>query len=298
MSHVPVLLKEAIEILNPQKGEFFIDGTLGVGGHAEEILKRISPGGTLLALDWDPEMVDETKKRFEGLDLGSRKIFAEGNYADLPKILLRNHLPKADGLILDLGFSSWHLERSGRGFSFGADEPLIMKYNPQSEWLTASEAVNGLDEKSLANVIYEYGEERNSRRIAKAIVAARKKKKIRTARELAGIVNSAFGGKRGRINNATRTFQALRIYVNEELTNLAKVLGETGEILRPGGRMGVITFHSLEDKTVKDAFKLLHREGKTEFLNKKVIKPGREEVTRNPKSRSAKLRAVKINKNP
>lgn len=292
--HVPVLLKEAIEILSPEKGEFFIDGTVGAGGHAEEILKRISPGGTLLGIDWDPEMLEGTEKRFEGLDLGSKKIFVKGNYADLPKILLGNHLPKADGMILDLGFSSWHIESSGRGFSFGKDEPLIMRYNAGEGELTAYEAVNSLDEKTLADIIYQYGEERNSRRIAKTIVTARKEKKIRTAKELAEIIDTAFGGRRGKTSNATKTFQALRIYVNGELENLKTVLDELPEILRGGGRLGIITFHSLEDKVVKDAFKLLHRNGKIEFLNKKVIKPEREEVLRNPRSRSAKLRAVTI----
>lgn len=292
--HVPVLLKEAIEILSPEKGEFFIDGTLGGGGHAEEILKRISPGGTLLGIDWDPEMLEGTEKRFEGLDLGSKKIFIKGNYADLPKILLGNHLPKADGMILDLGFSSWHIESSGRGFSFGKDEPLIMRYHAANGQPTAYEAVNGLSEKTLADIIYQYGEERNSRRIAKTIVTARKEKKIRTAKELAEIIDTAFGGRRGKTSNATKTFQALRIYVNGELENLKTVLGGLPEILRGGGRLGIITFHSLEDKIVKDAFKLLHKNGKIEFLNKKVIKPEREEILRNPKSRSAKLRAVTI----
>ncbi len=293
MSHVPVLLKEVIEILNPKKGEFFVDGTLGAGGHAEEILKKISPGGTLLGIDWDPGILEETKKRFEGLDLGSKKIFVEGNYADLPRMLLGNHLPKADGMILDLGFSSWHIESSGRGFSFGKDEPLDMRYNSRGG-LTAYETVNGFGEKILADIIYQYGEERDSRRIAKAIVAARREKKIRTAKELANVIDTVFGGKRGATSNATKTFQALRIYVNGELENLKTILRELPEVLKIGGRVGIITFHSLEDRIVKNAFKMLQKNGQGKILNKKIIKPEREEVLGNPKSRSAKLRAIQI----
>ncbi|MCL4399670.1 16S rRNA (cytosine(1402)-N(4))-methyltransferase RsmH [Patescibacteria group bacterium] len=292
--HVPVLLKETVGILDPKKGEFFIDGTLGAGGHSEEILKRISPGGTLLGIDLDPEMLEKTKRRFEGLDLGSMKIFTEGNYADIPKVIQRHRLPKADGLILDLGFSSWHIESSGRGFSFALDEPLDMRYSPKINDLNAYSVVNGENEYELAKIIYEYGEERNSRRISKAIVTARRNKKIRTSRELSEIINSAFGGRQGKINNATKTFQAIRIYVNGELENLKTVLEETPEILKKGGRLGIITFHSLEDKIVKEKFKSLEKKGQAEILNKKVIKPEREEIIRNPKSRSAKLRAIKI----
>ncbi len=291
--HVPVLLNEAIEILDPQQGEFFIDGTFGEGGHAKEILKRITPQGTLLGIDWDREILARNA------DLPSRHpndivILENGNYADTPRILKDHYLPKADGMIVDLGFSSWHIDESGRGFSFAKDEPLDMRYNPEKNDRTAYKIVNSFPETELADVIYQYGEERNSRRIAKRIVEERRKKKIETAHELSEIVNSAFRFKSGKLSPATKTFQAIRIYVNGEFENIRKLLGSLPEILHPGGRLGIITFHSLEDKLVKDTFKMLRQKGKIEFLNKKVIKPGREEVTKNPKSRSAKFRGITI----
>ena len=289
--HTPVLLNEAIEILDPQKGEFFIDGTFGEGGHAKEILERLTPGGTLLGIDWDREILERNA------DLPNRwpentVILENGNYADTPRILKDHYLAKADGMIVDLGFSSWHIDESRRGFSFAKDEPLDMRYNPERNDRTAYEVVNSLPEDELADVIYRYGEERNSRGIAKRIVEERRKKKIQTAHELSEIVNSAFRFRGGKLSPATKTFQAIRIYVNGEFENIRELLGSLPEILKPGGRLGVITFHSLEDKLVKDTFKLLHQKGQIDFLNKKVIKPGREEIIKNPKSRSAKLRAI------
>ncbi len=289
--HTPVLLKEAIAILNPLEGEFFIDGTFGEGGHSKEILKRITPGGTLLGIDWDREILEHNS------DLPDKWpndtiILKHGNYADTPAILAKHNLPKADGMIVDLGFSFWHIDESKRGFSFMKDELLDMRYDPDGNDRTAYETVNTLRENELADIIYHYGDERNSRRIAKRIVEERRKKKIETAHELSEIVNSAFHFKDPRISPATRTFQAIRIYVNSELENIRKLLAELTGILKPGGRLGVITFHSIEDKIVKENFKLLHQENTIAFLNKKVIKPEREEIARNPKSRSAKLRAI------
>ncbi len=289
--HVPVLLKEAIAILNPKEGEFFIDGAFGEGGHAREIAKRIAPGGVLLGIDWDKEILEKNAK----IQMPNVKIILEhGNYAELPKILEKLKLPKADGMMLDLGFSSWHIDGSKRGFSFRENEPLDMRYDTEKNDLTAYEVVNSSNENDLADIIYRYGEERNSRRIAKRIVEERRKRKIETAHELSEIVNSAFHFKNQRISPATRTFQAIRIYVNGELENVGKLLSEIKDIVKPGGRMAVITFHSLEDRIVKDVFKSLQKNEEIYFLNKKVIKPGREETARNPKSRSAKLRAIKI----
>lgn len=288
--HIPVLLKEAIEILDPKEGEFFIDGTFGEGGHAREIAKLIAPGGTLLGIDWDKEILEKNS-----IQMANVKVILEhGNYADAPAILAKRNLPKADGMIVDLGFSFWHIAESKRGFSFAKDESLDMRYDPEGNDRTAYEAVNTLSESDLADVIYRYGEERNSRRIAKRIVEERRKKKIETAHELSEIVNSAFHFKGGKISPATRTFQAIRIYVNDEFGNIRRLLGELPEILKPGGRLAVITFHSLEDKLVKENLKLLRGKNEITFLNKKVIKPGREEISRNPKSRSAKLRGITI----
>ncbi len=293
MSHVPVLLNEAIELLGPRKGEFFIDGTFGEGGHAKRILECLTPGGTLLGIDWDREIL-ERNADLSGRYPNDTVILENGNYADTPRILKDHYLAKADGMIVDLGFSSWHIDESGRGFSFAKDEPLDMRYNPEKNDRTAYEVVNSFPETELADVIYRYGEERNSRRIAKRIIEERRKKRIETAHELSEIVNSAFHFKSGKLSPATKTFQAIRIYVNGEFENIRRLLGSLPEILHPGGRLGIITFHSLEDKLVKDAFKVLRQKGKIEFLNKKVVKPGREEIIKNPKSRSAKLRGIKI----
>ncbi len=289
--HIPVLLKEAIKTLDPKSGEFFIDGTFGGGGHAAAILEKIGPRGKLLAVDWDAKAL----KRAEGGFGGRRNIvLTRGNYADLPEILKRLELPKADGLLLDLGFSSEQL--GGRGFSFSKDEPLIMRYDDSKSGVTAADVVNGLGEKELADVIYKFGEERFSRKIAKAIVERRRKKRIETSGDLAGIVGEALpkNYERGRIHPATRTFQALRIYVNGELENLERLLGGLEKILKSEGRVAVISFHSLEDRLVKKYFKKMEKEKNFLILTKKPVSPSPEEIRANPRSRSAKLRAAAL----
>lgn len=275
MTHTPVLLNEVIRLLDPKLGEFFIDGTFGGGGHARAILRKIGSRGKLLGVDWDEET----------------KADVIGNYADLPEILQERQLPKADGLFLDLGFSSDQL-RSGRGFSFSADKPLHMTYSKETQPL--QERLPQLTEKELADIIYRFGGERYARRIAKAIKEAERQKPIRTSGQLADIVRRALpkNYERGRIDPATRTFQALRIWTNNELGNLEKVLGRLREILRPGGRVAIISFHSLEDKLVKEAFRRGAKEGWLEILTKKPITPSKEEISQNPRSRSAKLRAA------
>jgi 16S rRNA (cytosine1402-N4)-methyltransferase len=220
-----------------------------------------------------------------------------GNYADLPVILRAKKLGKADGLLLDLGFSSEQLENSGRGFSFSEralDEPLLMTYSDDCEPVRA--ILRRISEKELADIIYQLGGERRSRQIAKAIVERRRRKPIETAGDLADIVRGALpkSYERGRIDPATRTFQALRIYANGELENLEKMLGELPEILKPGGRVAIITFHSLEDKIVKENFKQLARVHFAEIINKKPIIASREEIEHNPRARSAKLRAIRL----
>ena len=245
--HIPVLLKEAIKTLDP-KSESFSLTELSAGRARGGDFGKIGPRGKLLAVDWDAKAL----KRAEGRFGGRRNIvLRRGNYADLPEILKRLELPKADGLLLDLGFSSEQL--GGRGFSFSKDEPLIMRYDDSKSGVTAADVVNGLGEKELADVIYKFGEERFSRKIAKAIVERRRKKRIETSGDLAGIVGEALpkNYERGRIHPATRTFQALRIYVNGELENLERLLGGLEKILKPEGRVAVISFHSLEDRLVK-----------------------------------------------
>ena len=300
--HRPVLLKEVLQFLDPHPGDFMIDGTIDGGNHAAAIMKKILPGGKLLGVDWDEAMIARQKKS-ELANAGDgqaegQAIFVHGNYADLPEILLQRNLPAADGLLIDLGFSSEQLEardsESGRGFSFSdasADEPLLMTYahSQTPVWKILRE----IDEPALANIIYEFGGERFSRRIAKAIKERERRKAIMTAGELAETVREALPAnyEHGRIDRATRTFQALRIYANDELKNLKKLLDELDEVVKPGGRVAVISFHSLEDRIVKQAFQKLTKEGKAQLLTKKPAMATREEIQENPRARSAKIRA-------
>jgi 16S rRNA (cytosine1402-N4)-methyltransferase len=295
MSHIPVLLKEVVEALAPGTGEFMIDGTLGSGGHAKAILEKLGSRGAILALDWDEKNLESFRRENEGIRGGLTLIHE--NYANLPEILEKHRLPKADGLLLDLGFSSEQLEHSGRGFSFLKNEPLNMRYDTgDDERQTAASIVNGFSEKELADIIYEYGEERYSRQIAKKITERRRKEKIKTTEELADVIRSAVpkNYEHGRIHPATRTFQALRICVNDELGNLKLILEKLPELVNKGGRVAIISFHSLEDRLVKIGFQNLVKDKKASFINKKPITAGREEKKNNPKSRSAKLRAIKI----
>jgi len=311
--HTPVLLKEAIEILNPQKGEFFIDGTIGSGGHSEAILGKIGPSGKLLGIDWDEKAIESLKvQKFKNSE---NIILVNGNYADLMKILEKEKLGKTNGLIVDLGFSSEQLG-GGRGFSFMKDEPLIMRYS--NKGLTAAEIINSFSEKDLADIFWKYGEERFSRQIAKKIIEERKKGRILTTFELVEIIKKAVPKfyERGRLHPATRVFQALRIYVNRELENLEILLKNIPEILKTkgraphinnlqsekgdlneglcGGRVAIISFHSLEDRLVKNYFRQMAKEGYVEILTKKPITPTKEEVKNNPRSRSAKMRAIRV----
>ncbi len=292
MEHTPVLLHEAVEVLDPKPGEFFIDGTIGGGGHANAILARIGSAGIFLGIDWDKEMIVRLRSKRNARS--SKLLLVHGNYAELPAILTRYSLPKADGLLLDLGFSSRQLE-AGRGFSFeayAADEPLLMTYSAERE--PVRQILSGIREQELERIIREFGGERFAGRIARAIIRAKRSHPIRTAGDLANAVRSAVPKQyeRGRIDPATRTFQALRIYANEELANLEKLLREVREAVKPGGRIAIISFHSLEDRTVKIAFREFAGKGQAEILTKKPISPPLEARRRNPRSRSAKLRAI------
>jgi 16S rRNA (cytosine1402-N4)-methyltransferase len=310
--HKPVLLKEVIEILNPKPGEFFIDGTLGSAGHAIEIIKRISPNGIFLGIDWDNESIERAKSKVTSQK--SKVILVHGNYADLPEILKKHNLTKADGLLLDLGFSSEQLglgrpasaeASAGKGFSFLKNEPLDMRYN-QNQGESASVVVNYHGEKELADIFFKYGEERFSRRIAKNIIEERKRTPIKTTFDLIEVIKKAVprNYEKGRLHPATRIFQALRIYVNDELGNLEKLLKNIDKIIKNKGRLAIISYHSLEDRLVKNYFKQLAKQGKAEILTnpegkplvsygaRKPIRPTNEEVQANPRSRSAKLRVI------
>jgi 16S rRNA (cytosine1402-N4)-methyltransferase len=288
-SHVPVLLKEAIDFLNVQRGGTYVDATVGLGGHSYEIAKRLGAPGHLIGLDKDSAALDIARKK---LGVGE---------ADWPKVTLLHRsfaeiandqrLATCDGILADIGLSNLQLNDAARGFSFQADGPLDMRMDPRSE-RTAEQVVNHLDERELADVIYEFGEERRSRRIARAIVRSRP---IRSTAHLADVISAAarpMNSEQRRIHPATRTFQAIRIFVNRELDDLKALLEAAPRILKPGGRAVVISFHSLEDRIVKDAFREGAKQGYFSLLTKKPVTASEEESDRNPRARSAKLRAA------
>jgi len=290
VGHVPVLLKEAIDFLAVRRGGTYIDATVGLGGHSYEIAKRLGAPEHLIGVDKDPAALEIARTRLRPTpELEGdwpQVTLVHGSFAEIEK---RFGAASADGLLVDLGLSSLQLGSATRGFSFQAEGPLDMRMNPQSE-LTADQVVNQFDERELADLIYEFGEERRSRRIARAIVRSRP---IRTTAQLAAVISAAARPmKPERIHPATRTFQALRIVVNRELDDLRDLLSFAPQVLKPGGRLVVISFHSLEDRIVKDALRYGMKLGIYNLLTKKPVRPGREEIQRNPRSRSAKLRAA------
>lgn len=291
--HKTVLLNEAIEGLNLGKNPIVVDGTFGGGGHSIEMCRR-SAHIKIVAIDQDKGAWSKAKHKFEHTKCDI--TFVNENFRNLDKVLKEKGIENVDGVILDLGLSSDQLENSGRGFSFLKNEPLLMtmKENPEDADVTAQDVVNTWSEANLADIIYGYGEERLSRQIARAIVDAREKKKIETTFDLVKIIESAVPGayKRGKIHFATRTFQAIRIAVNDELEAVREGIDKGFDALKVGGRMSVITFHSLEDRIVKKFFKALEEEGDAKLINKKVILASDVEVKNNPRSRSAKLRII------
>jgi 16S rRNA (cytosine1402-N4)-methyltransferase len=284
--HEPVLLEPALELLAVRPGGFYVDGTVGLAGHAAELLRRSAPDGRLLGVDRDAETLPQAHERL--VEFGPRARLVHADWRELPG-LLGDERPQ--GVLLDLGVSSVQLDTPARGFSFRTDGPLDMRMD-RSGGATAADVVNRLPEKELADVIYRYGEEHASRRIARAIAQARQKAHLRTTGELAQVVRGAAGRPRKPgLDAATLTFQALRIFVNHELEGLAGALQAIAERLAPGGRLAVIAFHSLEDREVKNTFRGLAREGFA-LLTKKPVRPSEEEVARNPRARSARLRVV------
>ena len=288
--HVPVLLKEAIDFLAIKRGGTYIDATVGLGGHSLEIARRLGAPGHLIGLDKDPAALDEARVRLtsSGGESWPEVTLLHGSFAEIGE---RFEAASADGLLADLGVSSLQLDTPSRGFSFQAEGALDMRMNPQAG-PTAEQVVNQVDEVTLANLIYEFGEERRSRRIARAIVRSRP---IRTTAELAAVVSAAarpMNSAERRIHPATRTFQALRIFVNHELDDLRELLKAAPQVLKPGGRLVIISFHSLEDRIVKDAFREGAKQGHYKLLTKKPVTAGEEEIDRNPRARSAKMRAA------
>ena len=284
-AHASVLLAESLELLAVRPGGIYVDGTVGLGGHAAAILERSAPDGRLLGLDKDSEALEQAAERLR--PFGERARLVHADYREIPRVLGPE---RADGILLDLGTSSFQLDTAERGFSFRADGPLDMRMD-RSGGETAADVVNRTREADLADIIYRFGEERASRRIAGAIVAARRRERIRTTGELAAIVRRAAGRSRPGLDPATRTFQALRIHVNRELDDLGPALAKVAECLAPRGRMAVIAFHSLEDREVKHTFRELGTRGFA-VLTKRPLRPGPAEVAGNPRSRSARLRGL------
>ena len=289
--HVPVLLEEALEYLDVRPGGVYVDATLGLGGHSSAIAKRLGGKGKLICFDRDPEAMENAKARFDELksELGSEMpevVFEPRAFSEAGDVIAKGNL---DGLLADFGVSSLQLDEAHRGFSFRSEGPLDMRMDTRSGE-TAEQVVNQEDENELADLIYEFGEERRSRRIARAIVRARP---IRTTAELAQVISAAAPSMKGdKIHPATRTFQALRIRVNNELGEIQALLKSAGSLLKPGGRLVLISFHSLEDRLVKDAFKAAKDAKLLDVLTKKPVIATDEESRRNPRSRSAKMRAA------
>lgn len=302
--HVPVMMEQVVELLDCKPGGIYVDGTLGGGGYSRAILER--GASVVVGMDWDAEAIE---RAHQGLgDYGQRLILERSDFADVRRVLSKHGIPEVDGVVVDLGLSSFQLDDAQRGFSFLREGPLDMRMN-QGLPQTAADLVNTLPEKELADVIYRYGEERLSRKIARAIVAARLKGRIDTTLELAELIRRAVPYTRDslRIHPATRTFQALRIAVNRELDSLERFLPEAFDVLKPGGRLCAVAFHSLEDRIVKETFRNWARkcrcpserpvcecEGRplVRLLTRKALRPGADEVGHNPRARSARLRAA------
>ncbi len=289
--HKPVLLKEIIENLKVRKGKRYIDATLGDGGHSIGILKK---GGKVLGVEINEKALERAKERIENEDLSRSFIGVLGNFKNIEEIAKENGFNKVSGIVYDLGYSSFELEESGLGLSFQLDEPLDMRLD-KSLGVTAADLLNSLSEKDIASLIYRYSDERLAKKYAGEIVKARSLKKIQTTKDLVEIIESVSspGYERGRIHPATRTFQALRIVVNDEIENLKKSLPQAARLLLPDSVIALITFHSLEDKTAKE-FGRCARPSVGEVFKKPVM-PSEEEIRQNPRSRSAKLRVFEKN---
>jgi 16S rRNA (cytosine1402-N4)-methyltransferase len=302
--HKPVLFLEVLDALQPHDGGLYIDGTVGLGGHAQGILEQSAPTGRLLGLDSDPHALAIPCQRWP--ELGDRLVLVHANFVDMAETAREAGFSCVDGILLDLGVSSMQLEDEGRGFSFQSDGPLDMRMNPDLPE-TAADLVNSLDANEMADVFYRYGEERRSRALARAIVAERNRRPIRTTGELAAVIRRVAPPRWGQIDPCTRCFQALRIAVNHELEYLEQALPQAAGLLRPGGRLAVISFHSLEDRIVKNFMAVQARscicppglpvcvcghQPTLRLVNRKPIVPSEEERQSNPRSRSAKLRVA------
>lgn len=288
--HTPVLLKEVLEIFDPQLGERYIDATVNGGGHAREILDRIGESGLLFGIDRDAVLINRLKNKFATQE---NLIVICDSYRELDNLAIIYGFGAVNGILFDLGFSSYHVNTSGRGFSFLRDEPLDMRYNPEKTTLTAHTIINSWSRAELTRIGKEYGEERFAGKIAEAIARERAHTKISSTFELVRVIRKAIPTRAvGKIHPATRTFQALRIAVNNELGDLKIGLEKGIDLLKIGGKMIVISFHSLEDAIVKEMFRLKEKKGIVRLITKKPIMASRVEAQKNPRARSAKLRAL------
>ena len=287
--HVPVLAETVLEYLAPRPGDVIVDATVGLGGHSLQVLPRIAPGGQLIGLDQDPEALRIAAARLAGHPAVTLR---QANFRHLPTLLGELNMPAVDGLLVDLGVSSLQLNTPARGFSFQAEAPLDMRMDPDLR-LTAHDLVNRLPEHELADCFWRLGEERRSRRIARAVVHERQRAPIATTTQLADVVARVVPS-RGmmRLHPATRVFQALRLAVNQELEALETLLHDAPGYLKPGGRIVIIAFHSLEDRLVKQAFRAEAQAGRLRLLTRKPVRPTDEETSANPRARSARLRAA------
>ena len=289
--HTPVLLKEVIDYLDPQANKNFIDATVGEGGHGLAILKKNGPNGKLLGIEIDSGVYENLKKNMA--EMVKRVVLVNDSYINLEKIVKENDFKPVHGILFDLGMCSWHLETSGKGFSYLKDEPLDMRFDSKND-LTAAEIINTWDIKKIEKILREFGEEKYVHRISLAIKEARKKERIIGTQQLVDILKRALPKNydNRKIHFATRTFQALRIAVNNELQTIEEGLGQAIKILEPNGKIVVISFHSLEDRIVKNIFREKAKIGELSILTKKPITPCLEEIRNNSRSRSAKLRAA------
>lgn len=304
--HDPVLLREAVEHLDVRSGLVYVDATAGEGGHSLALLQASAPSGRVLGIDKDPLSLARAKKRLE--PFGSRFTSAAGNYADIYHIAQNSKCPSANGILIDLGLSSWQLEFSGAGFSFQRDEPLDMRFERSGSSTTAANLINSASEEELIRILFAFGEEPKARSIAKSIVQSRSKYPINTTGQLLNLLNAIPGLGRGRRSHpATRTFQAFRIAINEELTNLSVGIVGAISLLESSGRLAIISYHSLEDRLVKQTFLrestdcicdktiplcVCNHKATVRIVNRRIITPTSTEVRSNPRSRSSRMRVI------
>ena len=294
--HIPVLQKEVLQYLDPKPNENFIDATAGQGGHTFAILEKNGPKGKVLGIEWDEEIIENLEDKIKNFkEIKNRLILVCDNYVNLEKIVERERFKKVSGILFDLGISSWHLEESKRGFSFLKNEILDMRYNLQNP-LTAEKILNYWSKPEIEKILKDFSEEQFAEKIASQIINERKIRPIKTTFQLVKIIKQAVPAwyQYKKIHSATKTFQALRIAVNDELENIKKVLPQTLRILGSGGKLVIISFHSLEDRIVKIFLRENFKNGNLKILTKKPIRPSFEEIKFNPRSRSAKLRAAQL----